>query len=298
MTKYSDTTLFRLNSFSDTTKQVKRAIYESVLDTGFAPKLSDISKEFELSKPAVDEILHDLEGGIIIALQNKEHAAIHEFMGQKLPDDCILPEVGEIFYARPFANFKNHHQIYVDGEQKWYGECPVECMTISYFFPDKDVIVKSIAHDSKETVEIVGRNGRLLDYSPKSLRVFWGRPFGDWIKAGDNEVDFIFPCDTNYFFSSEASFQEWKKNNPTTRGQSFTPDALNRLLRMFNYGHERFDYQYHIPLLRLLLGAIGTGMITLNLLIPLPNPFFLSIIKLARNARKAGYKFFLDIKLW
>ncbi|MFO7559317.1 MAG: organomercurial lyase [Desulfobacterales bacterium] len=298
MTKYSDTTLFRLNSFSDTTKQVKRAIYESVLDTGFAPKISDISKEFELSKPAVDEILHDLEGGIIIALQNSEHADIHEFMGQELPEDCILPEVGEIFYARPFANFKNHHQIYVDGEQKWYGECPVECMTISYFFPDKDVIVKSIAHDSKETVEIVGRNGRLLDYSPKSLRVFWGRPFGDWIKSGDKKVDFIFPCDTNYFFSSEASFQEWKKTNPTTRGQSFTPDAINRLLRMFNYGHERFDYQYHIPLLRLLLGAIGTGMITLNLLIPLPNPFFLSIIKLARNARKAGYKFFLDIKLW
>jgi len=298
MTKYSDTTLFRLNSFSDTAKQIKRTIYESVLLTGFAPKVSDISNEFELSKQMIDGILHDLEGGIIIALQNKEHANIHEFMGQKLPDGCILPEVGEIFYARPFANFKNHHQIYVDGEQKWYGECPVECMTISYFFPDKDVIVKSIAHDSNETVEIIGRNGRLLDYSPKSLRVFWGRPFGDWIKADGKDVDFIFPCDTNYFFSSEKSFQEWKKNNPKTRGQIFTPDAINRLLRMFNYGHERFDYQYHIPLLRFFLGLIGTSVIKVKMFIPFPNPFFLSIIKLARNARKAGYKFFLDVKLW
>jgi len=298
MTKYSDTTLFRLNSFSDTAKQIKRYIYESVLSTGFAPKLSDITKEFNLSRQTLDEILHDLEGGIIIALQNKAHADIHEFMGQKLPDDCVLPEVGEIFYARPFANFKNQHQIHGDGEQKWYGECPVECMTISYLFPDKDVIVKSIAHDSNEIVEIIGRNGRLLDYSPKSLRVFWGRPFGEWIQTDSTNVDFIFPCDTNYFFSSEESFLEWKKNNPGTRGQIFTPDALNRLLQMFNYGHERFDYQYHIPLLKLLLGAIGIGMIKIKILIPFPNPFFLSIIKLMKNARKAGYKFFLDIKLW
>ena len=297
MPKYNDKTLFRLNSFSDTTKQVKRYIYESVLSTGFAPKVADIRNEFELPKNKLDEIFRDLEGGIIIALQNESHVDINEFMGQKLPSDCILPGVGEIFYARPFANFKNHHQIHVDGEQKWYGECSAECMTISYFFPGKEVVVRSVAHHTNESIEIVGRDGQLLDYSPKSLRIYWGRPFGEWIKSDGRPVDFIYPCDQNYFFSSEENFNEWKKSYPNAGGQIFTPDEINRLLRMFNYGHERFDYQYHIPVIRFLTGLIGTGVIRVKMLFPFPNPFFLSSVKFARNARKAGYKLFLDVKL-
>jgi DNA-directed RNA polymerase specialized sigma subunit len=105
--KYGDTVLFRINRFSDTTKQIKRFIYESVLSTGFAPKVDEIVEAFGLPEQQVRESLHDLQGGIIIALQNEQHAHIKEFMGQKLPEDAVLPEVGEIYYARPFANFKN-----------------------------------------------------------------------------------------------------------------------------------------------------------------------------------------------
>ncbi len=297
--KYGDTVLFRINRFSDTTKQIKRFIYESVLSTGAAPKVAEIVEEFKLPEAQVRESLHDLQGGIIIALQNKDHTRIDEFQGQKLADDVVLPELGEIYYARPFANFKTQHRIYVDGEQKWYGECPVECTTISYFFPGKEVTVRSIAHDTGEPIEIVGRDGELLDYSPRSLRIYWGKPFGAWLSTKGHEGDFIFTCDSNYFFSSEKGYNEWKRSRPHEKGQIFTPVMINHLLRIFNYGHERFDFQYHFPLLEILLAAFTTGIIRLYMVvIPVPNPFFLSMVNFFRDLYKNGYKLFLEVKPW
>ncbi|RJP30257.1 MAG: hypothetical protein C4536_10555 [Actinobacteria bacterium] len=44
------------------------------------------------------------------------------------------PTRGEIFYARPFATFKNHYPVTVEDKQKWYGECAVESCAISNCF--------------------------------------------------------------------------------------------------------------------------------------------------------------------
>ncbi|MGC9325747.1 MAG: organomercurial lyase [Desulfomonilia bacterium] len=298
MPKYSDTVLFNVTRYSDTTKQIKRRIYESVLETGFAPKVADIARELGIDEEVVRKSLWDLEGGIIVAVQNKQHLNIREFMGQKLPNDCTIPELGEIFYARPFANFKNHHKIYVDGDQKWYGECPVESVTISYFFPGKEVRVESVCHQTGEPVAIVGRDGLMVEYIPKSLRIYWGRPFGQWLSTQGHEGDFIYPCDENYFFSSEEAFNEWRNLHPQEPGQLFTPIQIYHLLKIFNYGHERFDYQYHFPLIRLLLAFVTAGLFRWKMLVPVPNLFFLTIVKLIRDAYRNNYKPFLDVKLW
>jgi hypothetical protein len=298
MPKYCDTILLHVNRFSDTTKQIKRRIYEWVLDTGRAPRVAELVQDLRLPEETIRKSLHDLEGGIIIALQNRQHLNIQKFMGQKLPEDCVLPEMGEIFYARPFANFKNHHRIYVDGEQKWYGECPVEMTTVSYFFPGKVVRLESVCHQTGKTVSMSGKDGQLLNHEPKSLRIYWGKPFGQWLNTKGHEVDFICPCDMNYFFSSEEAYDEWRKKNPDEPGQLFTPVQLNHLLRNFNYGHERFDFQYHIPLLRLLSALITAGLFKWKMLVPIPNLFFLSSIKFVRDLRRLKYKLFVDIKLW
>lgn len=298
MPRSNDTVLLHVNRYSDETKQIKRLIYESMLDSGRAPAVAAICKELNLPEERVKKSLHDLEGGIIIALQNKQHMHLEKFMGQKLDEACVLPEIGEIFYARPFANFKNHHRIFVDGEQKWYGECPVEMHTVSYFFPGKEVRVESICHETGTPVSITGRDGQLLDYQPKSLRIYWGKPFGQWLATKGHEGDFICPCDKNYFFSSEEAYDEWRKKNPKEPGQLFTPIQIYHLLRVFNYGHERFDYQYHFPILRLLAVFVTAGMFRWWMLIPIPNLFFLSIVKFFRDLYRSGYKLFLDVKLW
>lgn len=298
MAKFSDTVLFHVNRYSDETKQVKRLVYESVLDTGRAPAVATISRELGLPEETVRKSLHDLEGGVIIALQNEQHLHLQEFMGQRLPEDCVLPEKGEIFYARPFANFKNHHRVFVDSDQRWYGECPVESVTVSYFFPGKVVRIESVCHETGTPVAITGKDGLLLDYEPKSLRIYWGRPFGQWLTTKGHEGDFIFPCDMNYFFSSEEAFAAWEKRNPREPGQLFTPIQLHHLLRIFNYGHERFDFQYHFPLLRLLAALVTAGLFRWRMLVPVPNLFFLSMAKLMRDAHRFGYRLFFDVKLW
>lgn len=298
MPKFCDTVLLHVNRFSDTTKQVKRRIYEYVLDTGRAPKVALLAHDLTLSEEAIRQSLHDLEGGIIIAMQNKQHLNIEQFMGQQLPEDSVLPEMDEIYYARPFANFKNHHRIFVDGEQKWYGECPVEMTTVSYFFPGKEVRVESVCHQTGKTVSMTGKDGHLQDYEPKSLRIYWGKPFGHWLSTKGHEGDFICPCDMNYFFCSEEAYDEWREHNLDEPGQLFTPVQLNHLLRNFNYGHERFDFQYHIPILRLLATFVTAGLFRWKMLVPIPNLFFLSIGKFGRDLYRCKYKLFVDVKLW
>jgi len=99
-------------------------------------------------------------------------------------------------------------------------------------------------------------------------------------------------------FHSEEIYRDWRKRNTDAAGQIFTPIELNHLLRIFNYGHERFDFQYHVPLLKILLASVSTGIIRWKMLIPIPNIFFLSIVKLLRDVHKFKYKLFLDIKAW
>jgi len=298
MPKFSDTVLFHVNRYSDSTKQIKRFIYESVLDSGRAPKVATICTEFGLPEDTVRASLHDLEGGIIIAMQNPQHLHLHEFMGQELPADSTLPELGEIFYARPFANFANHHRVFVDGEQNWYGECPVESVTTSYFFPGKEVRVESVCHQTGVPVAVTGRDGLLLDYEPKSLRIYWGKPFGQWLSTKGHEGDFIAPCDENYFFSSEEAYEAWRQSHPWEPGQIFTPVQIHHLLRLFNYGHERFDFQYHFPVLRLLVASVTAGLFRWRMLVPVPNPFFLSMGKFLRDVYRYKHKLFLDVKPW
>jgi hypothetical protein len=298
MPKFSDSVLFHVNRYSDSTKQIKRFIYESVLDSGRAPTVAAIGTEFGLVEEAVRASLNDLEGGIIVAMQNPRHLHLHEFMGQKLPEGSVLPALGEIFYARPFANFANHHRVVVDGEQKWYGECPVESVTISYFFPGREVRLESVCQETGEPVTVTGMDGLLVDYQPKSLRIYWGRPFGQWLSTRGEEGDFIAPCDENYFFTSETAYEAWRKSHPGRPGQIFTPVQIHHLLRLFNYGHDRFDFQYHVPLLRLFTAAVTAGLFRWTMLVPIPNPFFLSLGKFLRDVQRYNRKLFLDVKPW
>jgi DNA-directed RNA polymerase specialized sigma subunit len=68
MPKFCDTVLLHVNRYNDETKQIKRRIYESVLDSGRAPTVAEICKDLSLPQETVRKSLHDLDGGIIIAL--------------------------------------------------------------------------------------------------------------------------------------------------------------------------------------------------------------------------------------
>ena len=70
----------------------------------------------------------DLEAAVCIALETESHAASGGFQGEPL--DHPLPAPGQLLYARPFATFANHHQVWVNGEPRWCAECAVEACAI------------------------------------------------------------------------------------------------------------------------------------------------------------------------
>jgi hypothetical protein len=280
--------------YSDVTKRIKKLIYDTVIETGFAPKVDEIADEMKVSKEVVTSNLHDLEGGIIIALQNEAHAKINTFMGEELPGDAALPEVGEIFYARPFSNFKNHQRVYVNDEQKWYAECSLEAPSLSNFFPGKEVIVRSVCAQTKEPVELIQKDGILLDYKPKGLMIHAGLPLRKWLSDGD----LIAPCDNNRFFSSKDAYYEWSKYHKDIKGYLIHPIEANRMIRMIAYGRTRFDYRLRLPLLRFIVQFPSMG-ITKNFFgVPLFfNTYWLPGFSLIKNMVKYKYKPFIEIRL-
>lgn len=94
------------------------------------------------------------------------------------------------------------------GKQNWYAECAVEACAISNMFPGKEVTVNSICRQTGEPVEIVQRDGKVLFYSPRTLRVHFGFPMINFFD------DLVGWCDFNSFFSSEEATQEWHKTHP------------------------------------------------------------------------------------
>jgi len=280
--------------FSDTTKRIKKYIYDSVIETGFAPKINEIVDEIKVAKEVVLSSLHDLEGGVIVALQNEAHANIKTFMGEKLPKDSVIPDIGEIFYARPFSNFMNHQKVYVNGEQKWYAECALECVGLSNFFPGKEVIVRSVCSYTKDPVELVGRDGVLLDYKPKGLLIHVGKPLRRWL----DENDLIAPCDNNRFFSSKDAYLEWHESNKEITSCLIQPIQANRMIRMIAYGRPRFDYRLRVPILKMIAQFHTIGITKSLMGIPYINPFWLPGPKLIRNFYKFKYKSFIELGLW
>lgn len=272
-------------------KRVRKMIMDQVLAEGTCPEVAEIARALSLSPDELARILKDLEAAICVAVQNKAHEGIEYFQEEKLAEP--VPAVGEIFYARPFACFKNHYPIWVDGEQKWYGECAVEVCGVSAMFPGREVIVRSVCRQTKEPVELIGRDGELLDYSPKTLRVLLGIPLR---YMPDDAVGW---CDYNSFFSSEEAVEQWRKSHPEIKGITRDPVKISRFVSIVGKGRLNYDYQFKLPILKVLFQGKRYGLTK-----PLPglgwhvfDPFWLPTLHMLKEMRRKGYRNFLGLSL-
>jgi len=238
--------------FNESDKKIRKSIMDSVLADGVCPPVADIAKQHSISTEELQKSLRNLETGICIALQNKSHEGIKEFQDEKL--DVPVPELGEVFFARPFATFKNHYPISVNGKQKWYAECAVEGCCVSAMFPGKEVVLQSICRQTKEQVELVMRDGKIIEYSPKTLRVQFGFPFRYM------PDDFVGWCDFNSFFSSEEAVNEWKQSHPSIKGVTRDPVTISNLLEIVMKNRLDFSFQTRFPFLKLLLKGNRCGI--------------------------------------
>jgi hypothetical protein len=201
--------------------------------------------------------------------------------------------LGEIFYARPFACFKNHYPIWVDGEQKWHGECAVEACGVSAMFPGKEVIVRSICRQTREPIELVARDGVILDYSPKTLRVHFGKPLR---YMPDDAIGW---CDYNSFFSSEQAVEEWRKSHPEIKGVTRDPVTTSRFVSIVGKGRLDYDYYLRLPILRILFQGKQYGF---TKPVPwlgwhVPDPFWMPTLHTLMETRRKGYGIFIGLSL-
>jgi len=221
--------------------------------------------------------LRQLEGAICIAVQDEEHADSPAFQDEPLP--APQPPVGELVYARPFAAFENHYKITVDGRQDWYAECAVEACAISGQFPGKEVTVSSLCRQTGQTVQLTGKDGVLLDYSPSTLRVHLGYP----LREMPHRV--VGWCDYNSFFASEEAARRWQREHPDIAGVTQSPEEMARLItELLGVGRLTHDYQPELPVLDTMRNLRRWGLLRRSR----PYFFWMPTPAMVRDWRRAG----------
>ena len=274
--------------FTETEKSIRKMIMDQVLAEGTCPTNAQLAQAHSLSTDELAIVYRNLEAGICVAVQNKQHENMKYFQGEKL--SVPPPELGEIFYARPFATFKNHYPVWVDADQKWYGECAVEVCGISMMFPGKEVAVRSVCRQTGEPVEIVARDGKLLHYSPKTLRIHIGFP----IRYLPDDV--VGWCDYNSFFSSEEAVNEWRKTHPKIKGITRSPETtVEFIVKLVGKGRLDYDYQPRLPVLSILFRAYRYGFTKQKPILKYfwPDPFWLPTPYMLSAMKRMGYKNYL-----
>ena len=269
---------------TETARRIRKRIMDQVLREGTAPTCAQLCQDLSVSPRELSSELRDLEAAICVATQDHAHAGAKHFQDEPL--EHALPAAGEIFYARPFATFENHYPVWVDGQQRWYAECAVEACGISAQFPGAEVVVRSVCRQTKQPVELVGRDGILLDYSPKTLRVHLGHPLREF------PSDIVGWCDYNSFFASEEAARHWAQEHPDVNGITRDPESMARMLTEV-VGKGRLDYAYQprVPILKVLRNLHRYGLVRrtrARLLVP--DPFWLPTVRMLRDWRQAGLK--------
>jgi len=80
-----------------------------------------------------------------------------------------LPATDYIASFSPFSNVATQYRISVDGEQRWYGQCGLESLAVSWLFPRKDVQIDARCLDCAERIMVRMRDGALVEVSPDTV---------------------------------------------------------------------------------------------------------------------------------
>lgn len=276
---------------SVTARTLRHRIMTQVRTQGTVPSIAELTDEFGLSDQQLATELHALEGAICVARQDEEHAGSMVFQDESLTTP--QPALGELVYARPFATFPNHYPITVDGEQRWYAECAVEACAISGQFPGSEVVVESRCRQTGQPIRLVGRDGILLDYAPKTLRVHLGYPLRDM------PTRVVGWCDYNSFFASEEAVEQWRQEHPEINGVTQSPEEMSRgITELLGKGRLDYNYQPDFPLLTLVTKMRRFGLLRPTRLgFPVPEPFWMPTPKMVLDWKRLGHGNFFRVHL-
>jgi hypothetical protein len=135
-------------------------ILETMVARGQAPHYTEIAKEFSVPP-------------------NEGKRLLHELMAAGLPN-WLHPGTDLIASVAPFNNLPTHYRVTVDGEQKWFAQCGLEALAISWLFPGETVAVDAPCLSSGDALHITMRDGAIERESPVGLCLYFNIPFRKW----------------------------------------------------------------------------------------------------------------------
>jgi hypothetical protein len=135
-------------------------ILETLVARGQAPHYTEIAKEFAVTPSEGKRMLHDL-------------------MATRLPN-WLHPNTDLIASFAPFNNLPTHYRVTVDGEQKWFAQCGLEAVAISWLFPGKTVEVEAPCLSSGDPLRVAMRDGVIEREDPADLCLYFNIPFRKW----------------------------------------------------------------------------------------------------------------------
>jgi hypothetical protein len=104
---------------------------------------------------------------------------LHELMAARLPN-WLFPETDLIASFAPFNNLPTQYRIAVDGEQKWFAQCGLESLAMSWMFPGKRVTANAPCLDCGELIRVDILDGEIQKADPVDIHFYVDLPIKKW----------------------------------------------------------------------------------------------------------------------
>ena len=105
--------------------------------------------------------------------------ALHRLAGLGLPI-WLHPGTDLLAACAPFSNLPTQYLVSADGEGRWYGQCGLEVLAISWLFPGREVRVEAACLDCGEPIAVRMRDGALLEADPPTVVGHVNLPLRQW----------------------------------------------------------------------------------------------------------------------
>jgi hypothetical protein len=135
-------------------------ILETIVACGQAPHYTEIARNFSVPPDEGKRMLHDL-------------------MAAGLPI-WLHPSTDLIASFAPFNNLPTHYRVTVDREQKWFAQCGLESLAISWLFPGKAVEIEAPCLCSGDMLHVAMRDGVIECEEPAGLCLYFNIPYRKW----------------------------------------------------------------------------------------------------------------------
>ncbi|HUA54803.1 MAG TPA: organomercurial lyase [Candidatus Sulfotelmatobacter sp.] len=104
---------------------------------------------------------------------------LHALMEAGLPN-WLFPSTDLIASFAPFNNLPTQYRISVDGQQRWFAQCGLESLAMTWMFPGKTVVVDAPCLDCGEPLRVAVRDGAIEGAEPRGIWFYVDVPFRAW----------------------------------------------------------------------------------------------------------------------